>query len=91
MLLFALACVALAAFPTVYAVIATPPGTRYTGFQTNVDDHMVYAAWTWQAAHGALILFDNRFAVDPAAGADVPPLLPHRRARSPGSWVWWRR
>jgi arabinosyltransferase C len=40
---------------------------RYTGFQTNVDDHMVYAAWTWQAAHGALT-FDDRFAVDPQPG-----------------------
>ncbi len=66
-LLLALACVALAAFPTLYAFLATPPGTRYVGFQTNVDDHMVYAAWTWQAAHGALT-FDNRFAVDPQPG-----------------------
>ncbi len=66
-LLLALACVLLAAFPTVYALLATPAGTRYTGFQTNVDDHMVYAAWTWQAAHGALT-FDDRFAVDPQPG-----------------------
>ena len=62
--LLALACVFVAALPTLYAILATPSGMRYTGFQTNADDHMVYAAWTWQAAHGAL-LFDNRFAVDP--------------------------
>lgn len=66
-LLLALACVALAAFPTLFAFLATPPGTQYVGFQTNADDHMVYAAWTWQAAHGALT-FDNRFAVDPQPG-----------------------
>ncbi len=66
-LLLAFVCVALAGFPTLYAFLATPPGTRYVGFQTNVDDHMVYAAWTWQAAHGALT-FDNRFAVDPQPG-----------------------
>ncbi len=65
--LLALACVLVAALPTAYAFLATPAGLRYTGFQTNVDDHMVYAAWTWQAAHGA-ILFDNRFAVDPQPG-----------------------
>ena len=67
MLLLALACVVLAAFPTLFAALGTPPGTRYTGFQTNVDDHMVYAAWTWQAAHGALA-FDSRFAVEPQPG-----------------------
>ena len=65
--LLALACVVLAACTTLYATLTTPAGTRYTGFQTNVDDHMVYAAWTWQAAHGALT-FDDRFAVDPQPG-----------------------
>lgn len=65
--LLALACVLVTALPTVYALLATHPGQRYTGFQTNVDDQMVYAAWTWQAAHGA-VLFDNRFAVDPQPG-----------------------
>ncbi|RYG26307.1 hypothetical protein EON82_03920 [bacterium] len=65
--LLALACVALAAFPTLFAYLATPAGMRYTGFQTNVDDHMVYAAWTWQAAHGSLT-FNDRFAVDPQPG-----------------------
>lgn len=65
--LLALVCVLVAVLPTLYALVATPAGKQYTGFQTNVDDHMVYAAWTWQAAHGA-ILFDNRFAVDPQPG-----------------------
>lgn len=66
-LLFALACVAIAATPTLFAALATPAGMQYTGFQTNVDDHMVYAAWTWQAAHGS-VLFDDRFAVDSQPG-----------------------
>ena len=65
--LLAFACVLVAALPTLYAYLATPSGLRYTGFQTNADDHMVYAAWTWQAAHGSF-LFDNRFAVDPQPG-----------------------
>ena len=65
--LLAFVCVFVAAFPTLYAYVATPAGSRYSGFQTNVDDHMVYAAWTWQAAHGA-VLFDDRFAVDPQPG-----------------------
>lgn len=67
MLLFALACVVVAAIPTLYGLMATPVGFRYTGHEVNADDHMVYAAWMWQAAHGRL-LFDNRFAVDSQPG-----------------------
>lgn len=65
--LLALVCVVLAALPTLYGLLGATGGRRYVGFQTNVDDHMVYAAWTWQAAHGALT-FDDRFAVDPQPG-----------------------
>lgn len=53
----------LSVTPYVYALIHTPPGTRYLGFEYNTDDHMVYAAWMRQAMEGRFF-FDNRFAIE---------------------------
>ncbi|MBX3112910.1 MAG: hypothetical protein KF857_13000 [Fimbriimonadaceae bacterium] len=66
-LLFAGAAVVLAFLPTLFALVTAPPNTLYLGHQTNVDDHMVYAAWMRQAMEGR-ILFDNRFTTDPQPG-----------------------
>lgn len=62
------ACVSL--LPFVYAVLVSPPGSHYVGYQYNTDDHMVYAAWMRQAMDGHF-LFDNRFAVDQQPGLSV--------------------
>ncbi|HMS54511.1 MAG TPA: hypothetical protein PKA27_03850 [Fimbriimonadaceae bacterium] len=64
---FALGFAALSLVPFIFGLINTPAGARYTGFQLNADDHMVYAAWMRQAMEGQF-LFDNRFAVDPQPG-----------------------
>jgi len=56
----------LAAIPFLIGLI-TQSGNQYLGYQTAVDDHMVYAAWMRQAMDGA-ILFDNRFTTDPQPG-----------------------
>lgn len=54
----------LAAIPFLIGLIAQNPAHQYLGYQTAVDDHMVYAAWMRQAMDGAF-LFDNRFTTDP--------------------------
>lgn len=52
---------------TFFGFLSPTVGFQYLGTQTNVDDHMVYAAWMHQALEGRL-LFDNRFAIDPQPG-----------------------
>ncbi|MBS1721617.1 MAG: hypothetical protein JSS66_01280 [Armatimonadetes bacterium] len=66
----ALAAVILAALPSLIGWLITPQGSLYFGIQTNLDDHMVYAAWMRQAMDGHFF-FDNRFAVEPQAGLTV--------------------
>lgn len=61
---------ALAALPSLILRLATDPGNRYLGFQYNVDDHMVYAAWVRQAMDWHFF-FDNRFTTDPQPGLTV--------------------
>jgi arabinosyltransferase C len=64
-------CVAvLSVLPYIYGGLHTPAGGRYIGFQYNLDDHMVYAAWMRQAMEGHF-LFDNRFAIDPQPGLTI--------------------
>ncbi len=61
----------LAAFlPALFAIIHTPPGSSYLGFEYNTDDHMVYAAWMRQAMAGHF-LFDNRFTTDTQPGLTI--------------------
>ncbi|HRF60856.1 MAG TPA: hypothetical protein PLH94_13200 [Fimbriimonadaceae bacterium] len=62
-----LALAFVAALPALIGWLVTPPGGRYLGFQINVDDHMVYAAWMRQAVEGR-IFFDNRFTTDAQPG-----------------------
>jgi hypothetical protein len=68
--LVALAVLILVALPPLYALMGTPPGAFYLGFQFATDDHMVYSAWMRQAMDGRLLM-DNRFAVDPQPGLTV--------------------
>ncbi|MBI3721541.1 MAG: hypothetical protein HY248_03225, partial [Fimbriimonas ginsengisoli] len=70
MRLFAALAALVSILPALYALIAAPPGARYLGIQTNLDDHMVYAAWMRQAMDGH-ILFDNRFTTDAQPGLTV--------------------
>ena len=65
--LFAIGAAIVSLMPFLLGLLLTPVGSRYVGYQTNLDDHMVYAAWMRQAMDGR-ILFDNRFAVDPQPG-----------------------
>jgi len=58
------------AFPFFYALLRSPAGSRYIGFEYNTDDHMVYAAWMRQAMSGQF-LFDNRFTTDPQPGLTI--------------------
>lgn len=62
--------VLLAALPFVIALIKTPAGASYLGFEFNTDDHMVYSAWMRQAMDGQFF-FDNRFTTDPQPGLTV--------------------
>lgn len=64
---FAVGLAALSLVPFVFGLLNTPAGATYSGFQLNVDDHMVYAAWMRQSMEGRF-LFDNRFAIDPQPG-----------------------
>ena len=66
----ALVCVLLAALPALIGWMSAPTGSLYLGIQTNLDDHMVYAAWMRQAMEGRFF-FDNRFAVDQQPGLTV--------------------
>lgn len=68
--ILALVCVLLAALPSLIGWISKPPGSLYLGIQTNLDDHMVYAAWMRQAMDGKFF-FDNRFTVDWQPGLTV--------------------
>ncbi|RYG38999.1 hypothetical protein EON81_02180 [bacterium] len=67
---FALAAGILSIVPVIVAFMARPSGTWYLGYQYNLDDHMVYAAWMRQAMEGRFF-FDNRFATDPQPGLTV--------------------
>jgi len=67
---FAIGAALLSVLPSIYALLAAPPGTSYLGFQYNTDDHMVYSAWMRQAMDGHLFM-DNRFAIDPQPGLTV--------------------
>lgn len=69
-LLFAVATVVLSFLPTLFALLTAPPNAIYLGHQTNLDDHMVYAAWMRQAMEGRF-LFDNRFTTDPQPGLTI--------------------
>lgn len=62
--------VVLAAIPFLYGLLSSPKGARYLGFEYNLDDHMVYAAWMRQAMDGHF-LFDNRFTTDSQPGLTV--------------------
>lgn len=64
---FGILVVFLALAPALIGIASAPPGSLYLGVQTNVDDHMVYAAWMRQAMEGRF-LFENRFAVEPQPG-----------------------
>lgn len=66
----AIVCLVLAALPSLIGWMSAPNGALYLGIQTNLDDHMVYAAWIRQAMDGHF-LFDNRFAVDPQPGLTI--------------------
>lgn len=66
----ALVCALLAVLPAMIGWMSTPTGSLYLGIQTNLDDHMVYAAWMRQAMEGRF-LFDNRFAVDAQPGLTI--------------------
>lgn len=66
----AIVCLILAAIPSLIGWMSAPNGAIYFGIQTNLDDHMVYAAWMRQAMDGHFF-FDNRFAVDPQPGLTV--------------------
>lgn len=68
--LLALIATVVAAIPCLIGWLTAPVGSLYLGIQTNLDDHMVYAAWMRQAMEGRF-LFDNRFAVDPQPGLTV--------------------
>jgi arabinosyltransferase C len=65
----AIALALLALFPTLLALLTSPPAFTL-GHQLNVDDHMVYAAWMKQAAEGKF-LFNNRFATEPQPGLTI--------------------
>src|SRR3954469_15152980 len=69
-LVFAICVAIVAAFPALYALAATPPGSHYLGFEYGTDDHLVYAAWMRQAMEGRFLM-DNRFAVDAQPGLTV--------------------
>ncbi len=61
----------LAAYlPALYALLRTPAGSSYLGFEYNTDDHMVYAAWMRQAMDGHFFM-DNRFTTDPQPALTV--------------------
>lgn len=62
--------VLLGLIPALQAFLGTPAAGDYLGYQYNLDDHMVYAAWMRQAM-GGHFLFDNRFATDPQPGLTV--------------------
>ncbi|MCW5939030.1 MAG: hypothetical protein KF884_04180 [Fimbriimonadaceae bacterium] len=64
---FGILVVFLALMPALIGFASAPPGSLYLGVQTNVDDHMVYAAWMRQAMEGRF-LFENRFAVESQPG-----------------------
>lgn len=59
----ALAAVAFALLPALFAWAIQPEGSMYLGTPFNTDDHMVYFAWMKQAQNGAFF-FDNRFTTD---------------------------
>ncbi len=65
--LFALATVIIVLIPAVLGYVSPPPGSRYLGYQYNLDDHMVYSAWMRQAMDGRF-LFEDRFTTDPQPG-----------------------
>lgn len=65
-----LALVAYALLPSLWAVYLRPDDGLYLGYQTNLDDHMVYSAWMRQA-QDFRFLFDNRFTTDPQPGLTV--------------------
>lgn len=60
----------LSVLPEILLVLTAPNKGWYLGKQTNIDDHMVYAAWMRQAAEGHFF-FDNRFTTDPQPGLTV--------------------
>lgn len=60
----------LAILPELYGLLAASSGRAYLGFQTNTDDHMVYAAWIRQAMDGHFLM-DNRFTTDVQPGLTV--------------------
>lgn len=59
----------LAVLPELLVLLSGGSGW-YLGKQTNIDDHMVYAAWMRQAAEGHFLL-DNRFTTDPQPGLTI--------------------
>ena len=69
-ILLGLVITALAMLPSVIGWLSAPPGALYLGSQTNVDDHMVYAAWMRQAMNGQ-VFFDNRFTIDSQPGLTI--------------------
>lgn len=67
---YAIGLGALALLPALLGFLLKPAGATYLGIQTNLDDHMVYAAWMQQAMRGQW-LFDNRFTTDAQPGITI--------------------
>lgn len=65
----ALALAVYTLLPYLWALFVAD-GRLYLGYQTNLDDHMVYAAWMRQA-QDFQFLFDNRFTTDPQPGLTI--------------------
>lgn len=70
LLWFTLGTLILAASTFLLGNLLAPTGQTFIGYPFNTDDHMVYAAWMWQSAHGHF-LFDNRFTFLPQPAATI--------------------
>ena len=60
----------LTCLPALMAFALVPSGGLTMPTATNVDDHLVYAAWMKQAMEGRFF-FENRFTLDPQPGLTV--------------------
>jgi len=67
---FALFTVFISCIPYLYGAWNTKEGEMYLGLHMNLDDQMVYAAWTKQASEGRFF-FENLFTTDPQLGKNV--------------------
>lgn len=60
----------LSCIPYLYGAWKTNEGETYLGLHMNLDDQMVYAAWTRQASEGKFF-FENLFTTDTQLGKNV--------------------